>query len=175
LIDELGYFVGKLKDMIPSIEQRKATCKELRDAGGDVATLSTLMLAEGRSEYGYDSSEDGWEGLAGELAGQASERRSTHRMRKSRPERPEDGHIDEKSRRRLRQIGNVDEEPRRRLREHDEEARRRRKRSPSRVSERSHRSSHSSSSSYKSSRSTLVEMLDDMKVGGDRRPTSTFR
>jgi hypothetical protein len=171
LIDELGYFVGKLKDMIPSIEQRKATCRELKDAGGDVATLSTLMLAEGRSEYGYDSSEDVWEDLAGELTGHAS-KRSGHRRRKSRPERSEDGHIDEKSRRRRREEEQIDEKSGRRTRDHDEEHRRRRQRSPSRMSERSHRSSHSSSGSYKSSRNTLVEMFDDMRVGGAR---STFR
>ena len=50
LIDELGYFIGKLYQMIPSVEQRKANLKELRDARADVGTLSTLMLAEARTE-----------------------------------------------------------------------------------------------------------------------------
>lgn len=164
LIDELGYFIGKLTQMIPSIEQRKANYQELKDAGGDVATLSTLMLAEGRSEYGYDSSDGGWEDLAGQVAGQASERRSHHQRhhkQRTKHERPGDESQD-------------DRKHQRRRKEDDDEARRRRKPSPS-LSDRSHESSGSSGSSYKSSRSTLVDMFDDVRGGGNRRPISTFR
>ena len=76
LIDELGYFIGKLYQMIPSVEQRKANVKELRDARANVGTLSTLMLAETRTERG--SSDGDWSDLVSDVTSEASWRRRGH-------------------------------------------------------------------------------------------------
>lgn len=76
LIDELGYFIGKLYQMIPSVEQRKANVKELRDARADVGTLSTLMLAEPRTERGSD--DDDWSDLVSDVASEAGRRTRAH-------------------------------------------------------------------------------------------------
>ncbi len=152
LIDELGYFIGKLYQMIPSVEQRKANVKELRDARADVGTLSTLMLAEGRTEGGSDCGD--CSNLVNEVASEAGER-----MRIGG---------------RWRDDGDADERRRRRSTDEDIEDRRRRKGSiVSRSSLQSSRS-NGSLSSYRSSRSTLVEIVGDV-LGREPRPRSTWR
>jgi Prion-inhibition and propagation len=191
LIEELSYFIEKLYQMIPSIEQRKASVKELRDVGANAATLSTLMLAGGRD----DASESGdWSDLASEVAYRAEERRHGKKKRR----RHGDGKGDEREgeeKRRERHYSppfpychrshggdsDADSDERRRSRHSDrrEDSRReedsRKRRSGSEVSYQSHRSSAShdsrsgsGSGSYKSSRSTLVEMFGDMAGGGGR-------
>ena len=152
LIDQLGYFIGKLNQMIPSIEQRKASVKELRDAGADIGTLSTLMLAEMRTER--DSDNGDWSDLASEVASEAGER---VRMRDER----KDHRRDDGARRRRRGDDRYED---------------RRHRSGSTASRSSQHSSKSngSSASYGSSRSTLLEMMEDM-VGRNARPRSTWR
>ena len=147
LIDELGYFIGKLYQMIPSVEQRNANLKELRDARANVGTLSTLMLAEARTERAGDDGD--WSDLDNEVAGAAAENRT--------------GHDNEGKDRRHR-------------RRHDDEYQDPRRRSGSTVSRSSRYSSRSdgSSISYRSSRSTLVEMIGDV-VGSGPRPRSTWQ
>ena len=161
LIEELGYFNEKLNQMIPSVEQRQASLKEIREAGADVATWSTLMLAEARTERGSD--DEDWSDLASEVVGKAGERVSRSHRRK---------HSDS-DRRRRRDSGSHE---RRRRRSSDEEDEKRRYRSESTISQSSHRSDRSggSASSHGSSRSTLVQMMGDI-VGSNPRPRSSWR
>jgi Prion-inhibition and propagation len=98
LIDELGYFIGKLYELIPSLEQRRASVKELREAGADVTTLSMLMLAEGSQRSRDDDSEryggvspsarsrddeSDWSDLASEVASEVASRAESRIARKS--------------------------------------------------------------------------------------------
>ena len=174
VINELGYFVGKLNEMIPSIEQRKASLKELKDVGANAGTLSLLMLAEGRTSSGsrYSSDDGDWSDLASEVAGRAEQRRSSGR----RKERGGEGR-DESPRRRERSTHRRShqedeiERQQRRYREHEPE--RRRESRSSKYSDVSVRS-QGSTASYSSSRSTLMDMVGDL-IGDNPRPISSFR
>ncbi|ETN39505.1 uncharacterized protein HMPREF1541_05731 [Cyphellophora europaea CBS 101466] len=59
LITELGYFVGKLSQMIPSIEQRKATRDDMAAIGCDPSTVHLLQYKpKYQSKHSYRDEDD---------------------------------------------------------------------------------------------------------------------
>jgi len=88
LIDKLEYFIGKLNEMIPTVEKRRMMCEDLRAIGADAHTLRLIEAAT-------NGVHDEWSETASQLADEteaASEMNIGHRKpldsRKEHHDRP---------------------------------------------------------------------------------------